>query len=89
MKESIKMENYNGYQKRFTKEHKTNNLLLRWFANLCEKPASYHLNIFLHYSDHDDYGLACRFHAYVSNVFYKPYLRWGTVYKLNMNKLED
>jgi hypothetical protein len=89
MKENIKMENYNGYQKRFTKEHKTNNLLLRWFANLCEKPASYHLNIFLHYSDHDDYGLACRFHAYVSNIFYKPYLRWGTIYKLNMNKLED
>jgi hypothetical protein len=82
MKESIKMENYSGYLNRFTKEHKTNNLLLRCFANLCEKPANYHLNMYLHYSDHDDYGLSCRFHAYLSNIFYKPYLKWGTTYKL-------
>lgn len=82
MKESIRMADYDGSLKRFTKEHKTNNLLLRWFANLCEKPAQYHLNMYLHYSDHDDYGIACRFHAYLSNIFYKPYLKWGTVYKL-------
>ena len=82
MRKSIKMEKSDGYLKRFTKEHKTNNLLLRWFANLCEKPAHYHLNMYLHYSDHDDYGITCRFHAYLSNIFYKPYLKWGTVYKL-------
>jgi hypothetical protein len=82
MKESIKMEKSDGYLKRFTKEHKTKILPLRLFANLCEKPAQYHLNMYLHYSDHDDYGLACRLHAYLSNMFYKPYLRWGTVYKL-------
>jgi hypothetical protein len=85
MKGSIKMEDYDGYLKRFTKEHKTKNLLLRWFANLCEKPANYHLNKFLHYSDHDDYGLVCRYHAKVSYWLYKPYLRWGTVYKLDLD----
>jgi hypothetical protein len=85
MKGSIKMEDCDGYLKRFTKEHKTKNLLLRWFANLCEKPANYHLNKFLHYSDHDDYGLMCRYHAKISHWFYKPYLKWGTLYKLDLD----
>ena len=84
MKENIKMENYNGFLEKSTKQHKTKILPLRWFANLCEKPAHYHLNMFLYYSDHDDYGLACRFHAYVSHIFYKPYLKWGTVYKIDI-----
>jgi hypothetical protein len=85
MKGSTKMEDYDGYLDRFIKEHKTKNLPLRWFANLCEKPANYHLNKFLHYSDHDDYGLVCRYHAKVSYWLYKPYLRWGTVYKLDLD----
>jgi hypothetical protein len=79
------MEDYDGYLKRFTKEHRTKILPLRWIANLCEKPANYHLNKFLHYSDHDDYGLVCRYHAKVSYWLYKPYLRWGTVYKLDLD----
>jgi hypothetical protein len=72
------MANLNGSRK----EHKTQNLPLRWFANLCEKPAYYFLNKFLHYSDHDDYGLACRVYARIAYWCYKPYLRWGTVYRL-------
>jgi hypothetical protein len=66
----------------FKKIHKTKILPLRWFANLCEKPAHYHLSMSLHYSDHDDYGLAFKYHAILSNILYKPYLKWGTVYEL-------
>ena len=81
------MERKCGYLKmKFKKVHKTNNLVLRWLANLCEIPAHYHLNKFLHYSDHDDYGFICRYHAKVSYWFYKPYLKWGTVYKLDLDK---
>ena len=76
------MDDYDGYLDRFKKIHRTQILPLRWFANLCEKPAKYHLNMFLHYRDHDDIGLACRYHAYMSNIFYKPYTKWGTVYEL-------
>ena len=72
-----------------TPEHKTNILPLRWFANLCEIPAHYHLDMYLHYSDHDDYGIACRYHAYLSNFFYKPYLKWGTVYKIDMDAWKE
>ena len=77
------MERKCGYQKmQFKKHHRTQILPLRWLANLFEKPAHYHLSMYLHYSDHDDYGLACRYHAYLSNIFYKPYTKWGTVYEL-------
>ena len=81
MRGSIKMARSDGFLSRSRKIHKTNNLLLRWFANLCEIPAHYHLGRFLHYSDRKDFGLASRFHAKISYWFYKPYLRWGTVYR--------
>jgi len=72
------MANLNG----FRKEHKTQNLPLRWFANLCEIPAHYHLGRFLRCDDLNLRGFMYRFHAYMSNLFYKPYLKWGTVYEL-------
>ena len=80
MKGSIKMEDYDGYQKKFIPIHKTKILPLRWFANLCEIPAHYHLSKALHYDDHDDHGFVYRYHAFLSNLLYKPYLKWGTVY---------
>ena len=85
MKGSIKMENSDGYLKKFTKQQKTKILPLRWIANLCEKPAHYHLSKCLHYDDHDDHGFAYKYHAFLSHWFYKPYLKWGTVYRLDLD----
>lgn len=85
MKGNTKMEDYDGYLEKFIKEHKTKNLPLRWIANLCEKPAHYHLSKALHYDDH---GFAYKYHAFLSHWFYKPYLRWGTVYILDIDKPE-
>ena len=76
------MENYDGYLEKFTTNHRTKILPLRWFANLCEIPAHYHLVECLHYDDHDDHGFVYRYHGFLSNLFYKPYLKWGTVYEL-------
>ena len=67
-----------------TPMHGTNIIPLRWFANSCERVANYHLNMYLHHSDHDDYGITCKYHAYVSNLFYKPYLKWGTTYEVDI-----
>jgi hypothetical protein len=89
MKGSIKMEDYDGFLNFSHKMERTKNLPLRWFANLCEKPAHYHLNKFLHYSDHDDYGLVCRYHARLSYWLYKPYLKWGTVYRLDLKEMKN
>jgi hypothetical protein len=84
------MERKCGYQKmQFRKIHRTQILPLRWFANLCEKPAHYHLGEALHYDDHDDHGFVYKYHAYMSNLFYKPYLKWGTVYKLDLDGMVE
>jgi hypothetical protein len=80
------MEDYDGFLNNPKKMQKTRILPLRWIGNLCEKPAKYHLNMSLHYMDHDDYGLACRYHAYTSTLLYKPYFWWGTYYELNMEE---
>ena len=85
MKGNTKMEDYDGYLDKFIKEHRTKNLLLRWIANLCEIPAHYHLGKCLHYDDHDDHGFVYRYHGFMSNLFYKPYLKWGTVYRLDLD----
>ena len=85
MKESTKMEDYDGYLDKFQKHHKTKILPLRWFSNLCEIPAHYHLDKALHYDDNDDYGFAYKYHAFLSNRFYKLYFKWGTVYELITN----
>lgn len=71
----------------FTAEHRTKILPLRWFANLCEKPAHYHLNIALYYDDNYYYGPKFKYHATLSNILYKPYLRWGTVYKIDIKEM--
>jgi hypothetical protein len=89
MKESIKMEDYNGYRWKFTKQEKTKILPLRWFGNLCEKPAAYNLGMAIHYSDHDDHGLAFKYYAISSNILYKPYFWWGTQYKMEIDKTEN
>ena len=77
------MEDYDGFQWNFIKEHKTKILPLRWFANLCEKPAAYHLEKALRYDDYNNHGLMFKCHAKLSNIFYKPYFKWGTIYKLD------
>jgi hypothetical protein len=76
------MEDYDGFLEKFTKEHKTRILPLRWFANLCEIPAHYHLGKVLYYDHYKDYGFAYRSHAFLSNWFYRPYFKWGTRYVL-------
>lgn len=86
MRESIKMDELDGYLKRFIKTERTKILPLRWFANLCETPAAYHLSMALHHIDHDDHGIKFKCHAILSNLFYWPYYRWGTFYRLKDDK---
>jgi hypothetical protein len=80
MKGNIKMEDYDGFQ--WIKQHRTKILPLRWFANWCEFIAHYHLIKVLRLDHVKDYGSAYKYHSFISNLFYKPYFRWGTVYEL-------
>jgi hypothetical protein len=77
------MKDSYDYLSKFTKEHRTKIIPLRWFANLCEIPAHYHLQRFLRCDDLNIRGPVYRYHAFMSNLFYKPYLKWGTVYALD------
>jgi hypothetical protein len=88
MKESIKMEDYDGFLGKFTKQEKTKILPLRWFANFCESRAHYHLEIFLYSYDRGNHGVAFKCHGFLSNLFYKPYFKWGTYYKLEVDSKE-
>jgi hypothetical protein len=70
-------------------KHNTNILPLRWFANGCETIAHHHLNKALYYDDHDDHGIVYKYHAFLSHWFYKPYLKWGTTYKFDIDAMLD
>lgn len=82
-----------------TPEHKTNNLLLRWFANYVSSPFAYYfftkgLRISFKYEDKtekDPCYLMPRRDYFMMNLYYriyyianKPYERWGTMYKIDM-----
>ncbi len=88
MKESIKMEDYDGFLGKFTKHEQTKILPLRWFANYCENRAHYHLEMFLYYDDRGKRGFAFKCHGFLSNLLYKPYFKWGTLYKLEVDSQE-
>lgn len=72
-----------------TPEHKTNILPLRWFANGCERIAHYYLNLYLRYEDPEvEESLTptrAKIYGRISSIFYKPYFKWGTVYRLDMD----
>jgi hypothetical protein len=66
--------------------HQTKILPLRWFANACERVASRHLTIYLYRSDRNK-NISARYHAFLSNLFYKPYFKWGTMYEYSLTNI--
>ena len=76
------MEDYDGFLENLKQIHRTKILPLRWFANLCEYFGNYHLTKALRLDHFGDYGFANKYHSFLSDLFYKPYFKWGTVYEL-------
>lgn len=103
MRESIKMEDYDGFLRFSIPQHKTKNPLLRFIANNISSPVS---NFFLtkslrryfKYEDEFDKDENFRmprkdyfFHliyAKFYNLFRKPYDYWGTLYALDMDAIK-
>ena len=67
----------------FTKHQRTNNLILRWFGNGCEYPAHFFLKKCIDLDDIGHYGIMYKIYARMSNILYKPALKWGTYYSMN------
>jgi hypothetical protein len=72
-----------------TLEHKTNILPLRWFVNLCEIPAHYFLQNALEYDEFSSNKFLYKFYVKLSYIFYKPYLKWGSTYKIDMDAWKE
>lgn len=98
MRESIKMEKSNGFLDHTTPVHKTNNLLLRWFANNVSSPISHKfliLGLGIYFRDEDKIvpmtpALKRRMSLYIKleHFFGRPYYRWGTSYKLDLDAMK-
>lgn len=71
--------------------HKTNILPLRWFANFCNFIGTPHL-IRMFYMQEElniTSGARWKFHGFVWKWTNKIYNKWGTYYKLDINKTEE
>ena len=87
------MARSDGYQPLTTPIHKTNNLLLRWFANYISSPISYRYlskSLRIYFRDEDGIEtmtpkLERRMNRYskLYRILGLPYDKWGTTYLLN------
>lgn len=73
----------------FEVEHKTKVLPLRWFGNGCEYIAHYFLDKYLHWNYMGKSNFRSKTWSWIADQFYKPYLKWGTVYAMNTNVLSQ
>jgi hypothetical protein len=67
----------------WTKHQNTNNLILRWFGNMCEIPAHWFLKRCLDLDEIEHYNLKYKIYGRASNILYKPVLKWGTYYSID------
>ena len=87
------MARSDGYQTLTTPIHKTNNLLLRWFANYISSPISHRYlskSLRIYFRDEDGIEtmtpkLERRMNCYskLYRILGLPYEKWGTTYLLN------
>jgi hypothetical protein len=88
MKESIRMADYDGFPWRSQKIEKTKILPLRWISNWLSTIATNHLIKSIKLGEANNYGWKNTYHTKMWVYLYIPYQKWGTSYKLDMNKLE-
>lgn len=82
------------------KEHRTNILPLRWFANYISSPIAYYFfvkGLRIYHKYEDDYDkeinfVPPKFDKYRIKVYFKlysiinvPYMKWGTFYRIDFN----
>lgn len=73
----------------FIVEHKTKVLPLRWFGNGCEYIAHYFLDKYLHWHFMGKSNFRSKTWSWIADQFYKPCLKWGTVYVMDKNFLSE
>jgi hypothetical protein len=86
MKESIKMEDSDGFLRMSQKIQRTKILPLRWFGNACSDIATRSLLKAFDLDEQSNYGYRFKFHSKVWITFNKAYERWGTYYTIDTSK---
>jgi len=86
MKESTRMADYDGFPWRSEKIEKTKILPLRWISNWLSYVATEHLIKAITLGEADNYGFKHRYHTKMWTYLYRPYQRWGTSYKIDLDK---
>jgi hypothetical protein len=89
MKESIKMENSDGFLRMSQKINRTNILPLRWLGNFLGGYAGNHLVKCFDYDEDGKNGFAYKYHAKMWKYLNKPYEKWGTYYTINTEKWDQ
>jgi hypothetical protein len=89
MKESIKMEDSDGFLRMSQKIQRTKILPLRWFGNACSDIATRSLLKAFDLDEEGNYGYRFKFHSKIWVTFNKPYERWGTYYTIDTSKWKD
>ena len=86
MKESIKMDDSDGFLRMSQKIQRTKILPLRWLGNACSDVATRSLLKAFDLDEQENYGYRFKFHSKVWVTFNKPYERWGTYYTIDTSK---
>jgi hypothetical protein len=88
MKESIKMEDYDGLPWKSTRIERTRIVPLRLISNWLGGIASDHLLKGVFLDEEGNYGWRYKYHAKMWKYLNKPYEKWGTYYRLDTSWLE-
>ena len=88
MKESIKMADYDGSHWTSEKIERTKILPLRWVSNWLSIVATDHLLKMINLEEDNDFGWKHKYHSAMWTYMYKPYEKWGTYYKVDMERVK-
>jgi hypothetical protein len=80
MKESIKMDDSDGFLWKTKKIERTRILPLRWIGNLCGGFAGDHIMMASYLHEDNTVEIRYRYHAKMYRILNKPYEWWGTYY---------
>jgi hypothetical protein len=89
MKESIKMENSDGFLRNSKKIQKTKIIPLRWIGNFCGEFAGNHLVKAFDLDENNNLGFSFKYHSKMWKYLNKPYEWWGTYYTIDLKGWKD
>lgn len=89
MRESIKMEELDGFLNHSLRIERTNIVPLRLISNLSNAIAIKHLLKAVDLEEDNNFGLRYKYHAKIWKYLNRPYEKWGTYYRIDQEWLKS